>query len=201
MGASNFHNVNAHNIYAVLMDYESPVLDEDGNETEDVETCSVDLSDIHDFIHWIKEDAQELAPALGISYHDVCDKDPHSLRSYPSTDLFQFYARKSFSDIEINVNINCVMRSAYYEGACLDYHFTYTVHGSILDEIDFIENFEWDSNLPLGMIKIQCKHAEKWALKTTAYLTEVAEEFFKKKSMPLIVTAKFSNGETHYAKI
>lgn len=201
MGTSNFHNVNAHKIYAVLMNYEAHVLDEDGNETDEVETRSPDLSDVHDFQDWIKEDAQELAPALGISYHTSCDKDPHELRSFSSTDLFQFYTRKSFGDMEIDVNINCVMRSGYYEGACLDWHFTYTVQGSNLDEIDFIETFEWDSNMSRGLIKIQCKHAENWAKKTTEYLTEVTEEFFRKKSMPLTVTARFSNGETMYQKV
>ena len=32
-------------------------------------------------------------------------------------------------------------------------------------------------------------------------LIEVIEDFFKQNSMPLGVTARFSNGETHYSKI
>jgi hypothetical protein len=31
MGTSNFHNVNARNVYAVLMNYAQPVLDDEGN--------------------------------------------------------------------------------------------------------------------------------------------------------------------------
>jgi hypothetical protein len=183
------------------MNYEQPVLDDNGDETDETETRSPDLYESHEFQDELREDAKELAPTLGISYHHCCDKDPHELRSFSSIDLFQLYSRKDYGDIDITVNINCVMRVGYYEGCNLDWHITYDVCGNNRDEIDFTDDFESHSDMPMGMIKIQCKNAERWAEKTKDYLIEVTEEFYKKKSMPLSVAAKFSNGETMYQKV
>lgn len=201
MGTSNFHNVNARNIYAVLMDYEQPVLDDDGNETDEVEMHSPEIWECDEFKEWLKEDAQELAPKLGISYHHTCDEDPHELRSYSSIDLFQFYTQKSFGDTTVTVNINCVMRVGYYEGCNLDWHITYELFNNNMSEIDFIDRMMWSSDMKPGMIKIQCNNAERWAASTADYLVETVEEFYKKKSMPLAVSARFSNGETMYSKV
>jgi DNA-directed RNA polymerase subunit F len=55
--------------------------------------------------------------------------------------------------------------------------------------------------MPAGMVKIQCKHAERFASNTAEKLIEAVEEFYKQNSMPLGVTARFSNGETIYSKI
>jgi DNA-directed RNA polymerase subunit F len=70
-----------------------------------------------------------------------------------------------------------------------------------MDQIDFLADMEWQSSMPAGMIKIQCKHAERFASITAEELIEVVEEFYKQNSMPLGVTARFSNGETIYSKI
>jgi hypothetical protein len=201
MGTSNFHNVNARNIYAVLMNYEQPVLDDDGNETDVMEDCAPESWECEEFFSNLKENAIELAPLKGFSYHHTCDKDPHELRSYSSIPMFQFYKNKKFGDIDVTVNINCLTRGAYYEGASLDWYMTYDVCGVNMDQIDFLADVEWKSDMPLGMIKIQCKHAERWAQSVTDELIDVTEEFYKQNSMPLTVTAKFSNGETHYTKI
>ena len=201
MGTSNFHNVNASNVYAVLMDYEDVVYDERGNETDETEYRSPDTWECDMFIKDIKEDAKEKAPVIGFSYHHTCDSDPHELRSYSSIPLFQFYRSKKFGDIDVTVNINCLLRVGYYEGANLDWFITYDVMGSNTDELDFIYHTEWQSNMPAGMIKIQNKHAETWASNTADELIDVTEEFFKEHSMPLGVSARFSNGETWYSKV
>jgi hypothetical protein len=201
MGTSNFHNVNARNVYAVMMNYEQPVLDDDGEETDEMEDCAPELWECNDFMDMLKEDAKELAPLKGFSYHDTCDTDPHELRSYNSIPLFQFYKNKKFGDVDVTVSINCVVRVAYYEGANLDWFITYDACGINMNEIDFLADMEWQSEMPAGMIKIQCKNAENFASNTADELIEVVEDFFKKSSMPLGVTARFSNGETHYAKI
>jgi hypothetical protein len=70
-----------------------------------------------------------------------------------------------------------------------------------MNQIDFLADMEWQSSMPTGMIKIQCKNAERFASDTAEELIEVVEEFYDKNSMPLTVTARFSNGETHYAKL
>ena len=201
MGTSNFHNVNAHNVYAVLMNYEQEILDDDGNETDDTETIAPDSWECDEFFKMLKEDANELAPTKGFGYHHTCDTDPHELRSYASIPLFQFYKNKKFGDAEVSVNINCVVRGAYYEGASLDWYITYDVCGINMDEIDFLDDMKWQSEMQAGMIKIQCKHAENFASNTADEMIEVVEEFYKKNSMPLGVTARFSNGETIYSKI
>jgi hypothetical protein len=201
MGTSNFHNVNAHNIYAVLMNYEQPVFDDDGNETDEMEDCVPESWECEEFFSNLKENAQELAPLKGFSYHHTCDQDPHELRSYASIPLFQFYKNKKFGDVDVTVNINCIFRGAYYEGGSLDWYMTYDACGINMDQIDFLTDMEWQSSMPAGMIKIQCKHAEQFASAVTDELIEAVEEFYKQNSMPLGVTARFSNGETHYAKI
>lgn len=201
MGTSNFHNVNARNIYAVLMDYEDVVYDEHDNETDETEYRSPDTWECDMFIKDIKEDAKEKAPLKGVSYYHTCNQDPHELNSYSSIPLFQFYRGKKFGDIDITVNINCVLRVGYYEGANLDWFITYDVMGSNTDELDFLYYTEWQSNMPAGMIKIQNKLAEAWASNTADELVNVTEEFFKEHSMPLGVSARFSNGETWYTKV
>lgn len=201
MGTSNFHNVNARNVYAVLMNYEQPLLDSEGEETDVMEDCAPESWDYDDFFTNLKENAQELAPLKGFSYHHACEEDPHELRSHASIPQFQFYKNKKFGDVDVTVNINCVVRGAYYEGASLDWYVTYDACDVNMDQIDFLAAAQWYSDMPAGMIKIQCKNAERFASNITEELIEVVEDFFKENSMPLTVTARFSSGETHYAKI
>lgn len=201
MGTSNFHNINARNVYAVLMNYEAPVVDEEGNETDELEYHTPDTWEVDDFICLIKEDAEELADKSNFSYHGTIDPDPHELRSYSSIPLFQFFRHRKFGDIGVSVNINCVARVGYYEGANLDWYVTYNICGDDTDEIDFLSSMQHYSYMPAGMIKIQAKNAELWAAMITDELIDATEEFFKKNSMPLGVTARFSNGETVYSKI
>lgn len=201
MGTSNFHNVNARNVYAVLMNYERPILNNDDEETNELETCVRDSYECDDFIQMLKEDAEELAPLKGFGYYHACDTDPHELNSYCSIPLFQFYKNKNFGDVDVTVSINCVIRVAYYEGANLDWYITYDVCGINMDEIDFLADMQWQSEMPASMIKIQCNNAERFASNIADELIEVVEDFFKQNSMPLGVTARFSNGETYYSKI
>lgn len=183
------------------MNYEQPILDAEGEETDEMENCAPESWECDDFMNMLKEDAQDLAITKGLSYYANCDTDPHELRSYSSIPLFQFYKNKKFGDIDVTVNINCVVRVAYYEGASLDWYITYDACDINMHEVDFLADAEYQSNMPAGMIKIQCKNAERFASNMTEELIETVEEFFKQKSMPLAVTARFSNGETHYAKV
>ena len=201
MGTSNFHNVNARNVYAVMMNYEQPVLDDNGDETDVMENRTPEYWECEEFMNMLKEDAMELAPLKGFSYHHTCDTDPHELNSYSSIPLFQFYKNKKFGDVDVTVNINCVVRVAYYEGGNLDWYMTFDICGNNIYEIEFYSDIEWHSDMPAGMRRIQCKNAERFASNTEDELIEVVEDFFKQNSMPLGVTARFSNGETHYSKI
>ena len=64
MGTSNFYNVNARNVYAVLMNYERPVLDSEGEETDVMEDCAPDTWECDDFFSNLKENAEELLPLI-----------------------------------------------------------------------------------------------------------------------------------------
>ena len=182
------------------MNYEQPILDDDCNETEEMEYHTPDDFEVDDFIDNIKISAEELAKEKNISYYKTCDTDPHELHSYSSTKLFQYYKSKTFGDISITVSINCVIRHGYYEGGNLDWYMTYELSNYKGDEIDFKQDFIDYSDMSKGLAVIQSKNAERWAQKVTDELVEIVEDLFTKESMPLTVTAKFSNGETIYSK-
>jgi hypothetical protein len=203
MGTSNFYTKNAYNTYAVLMNYEQSILDEDGNETDETETIAPEYWEVEEFIDDIRTQAEALAVGNKFKYYKELEmKDPHSLRSYESTELFQLYHQKSFGDVDVQVNINCVARHAYYEGASLDWFLTCTFAG----ETNLIEDtdYEIEDNMTYmntGLRKIQSRNAENWVEKIKDSLINAVEKLFTENSTPLVVTARFSNGETHYAKI
>ena len=203
MGTSNFYNVNAHNIYAVLMNYEQPIYDEGGNETKETETVAPDKWDVDCFIEDIRLHAEALAIKNKIKYYKELEMtDPHILRSYGSTELFQLYQSKNFGDVNVQVNVNCVARHAYYEGASLDWYVTCTMANEteLIDDMDYEIN-DWMSYMNAGLRKIQSKNAQAWAESIKNSLIEVVEKIFTENSMPLTVTARFSNGETLYTKV
>lgn len=200
MGTSNFHVVNAKNTYAVLMNYEVPIYDENENETDETECVSPDAYECEDFINELKSSILEKIKGTDIKHYGKIKKT-NSLRDHPVTDLFMLYKRKTFSYIEIDVEINCLIRTAYYEGASLDWFVTYTIDYNTQDELDFKDQFENNDYLNAGMQKIQCNLAEKWAEKTKEELIDFVEKFYTENSTPLTVTARFSNGETIYSKI
>lgn len=203
MGTSNFHNVNAHNVYAVMMNYESPVIDEDGNETEETEYRSVEHYEVEDFVDNIRYDAEESVKENGLKFYKELEMtDPHSLRSFESTPLFQLYTQKNYGDVDVQVNINCVARHGYYEGASLDWFLTCTYAGQVelIEDTDF-EIYDNMSYMNAGLRKVQAKNAEAWVESIKDLLINAVEKIFTEHSMPLTVTARFSNGETHYSKI
>jgi hypothetical protein len=202
MGTSNFHNVNAYNVYAVLMNYEQPMYTDTGEETDETETVACESWEVEYFIEDIRTQAEALAVGNKFKYYKELEmKDPHELRSYGSTPLFQLYTCKGFGDVEIQVNINCVARHAYYEGASLDWFLTCTFAGetNLIEDTDYTieDNMTY---MNAGLRKIQSRNAEAWVESVKDSLIEAAEKLFTENSMPLTVTARFSNGETHYAK-
>jgi hypothetical protein len=183
MGTNNFHCVNASRIYPVLMNYETCVYDEEGNETDETEYIAPDVYEVDDFISAIKETAKNLAKNLGIEYTDGCDEDPNLLRSYPSTQLFQLYQINDKYNSGVVVNINCVLRQGYYEGACLDWYISYECDGYIGEDMDdvFFRGLyaKYNNN---GMIKIHFKNFTKYAIKAEEELINVVELLFQQFS-------------------
>lgn len=194
MGASNFYNKNASNVYAVLMDYEDVVFDENGNETEETQMVQCESWDYEDLVDYVNElmDEQKL--------FKVSDRvEFGNNRNYEGTAIKSFVSYKTFGNVEVEVLLTAVIRSGYYEGANLDWELNYYAGSGYDDILDLTYEFE-SQNDNQGMAKIQCRNAEKWATKEGERMVEALEDIFTQISNPLQVVARFSNGETIYAK-
>lgn len=203
MGTSNFHSVNAGNTYAVLMNYEQPMYTDTGEETDKTETVVCDEHDVNDLISNLRSEAERIAKENNFKYHLHLElSDPHELHSFCSSPLFQIYSDRWFGDVHVEVNINCVMRSGYYEGACLDWFDSCVYHDDTIEfnEIDY-EITDYMSQMNAGLRKIQEKNAKKWLWEQRNQIIELVEKIFTENSTPLSVTARFSNGETIYSKV
>jgi hypothetical protein len=139
MATSNFHNVNASNIFAVEL--------QDEFDYEDL-VCNLEseLSNHSD-------------------YFDYGKTDPNELSSFPSKSLGSFSNSTIIDDGEVEVYVTPVIRSGYYEGANLDWHVRYYVNGSedesyeshpriqtLVDTyVDYIEKIYSQYSQPLGV--------------------------------------------------
>lgn len=195
MGASNFYNKNANNVYAVLMDYEDVVFDEDGNETEETQMVQCESWDYNDLIDYVNElmDEQKL-----FKVSDRVEFDNN--RNYEGTAIKSLVSYKSFGDVEVEILLTAVIRSGYYEGANLDWEINYYAGSGYNDILDLTYEFE-SQNDNQGMAKIQCRNAEKWATNVGEQMIEELERIFTQVSKPLEVVARFSNGETIYKEV
>ncbi len=197
MGASNFHNVNAHNIYAVLMSYERPVINDYGDETGETEMHSPEGWEWSDLKAEIRNGMKTKAEEKGYDYYaNGSISDPHELRSYPSQVLFTVEHSKTYADVDVIVSISGVLRSGYHDGACLDWW----IHNDE-PEVSLGESMDFKSNLPAGLIKILSKHATNWYNKTKDEMIALVEEHYKEHAQGFKVVAQFSNGETMYEKV
>ncbi len=104
MATSNFHNVNASNIFAVQL--------EDEWAYEDLVYNLESEFDIHN------------------DYSDYGKSDPHELRSYPSRSLGSFSSSLTIDEDDVEIYITPVIRSGYYEGCNLDWHVKLYVNGN-----------------------------------------------------------------------
>ena len=152
MATSNFHNVNASNIFAVQL--------EDTYEYDDL------ISNLESEFNSHRD------------YSTVGKSDPDELRSYPSTSIGSFSNSLSIGDDEVEIFVTPVVRSGYYDGVNLDWHVRYYVNG-------YEDDTYSDTNIQSLLY---------------GYV-EFIENIFEKYSEPLVVTARFSNGETIYSKV
>ncbi len=139
MATSNFHNVNATNIFAVQLedefDYDFLV--------ENLESEFCNHSD----------------------YWDYGKTDPNELRSFPSKSLGSFSNSLTIEEDEVEVFVTPVIRSGYYEGCNLDWHVRYYVNGYedetyeshprvqtlVESYVNYIENIFNQYSQPLGV--------------------------------------------------
>ena len=103
MATSNFHNVNASNIFAVRLE---------------------DEYDYQDLLDNLESELNNHS-----DYSDYGKSDPNELRSFPSKSLGSFSNSTIIDDDEVEVYVTPVIRSGYYEGCNLDWHVRYYVNG------------------------------------------------------------------------
>lgn len=185
MGTSNFHRVNASKIYAVLMNQPA---DEDG------EYYAPEQWEIDEFVGFLRELLGEVQDAD--FYPD--GKDPYELRSFPSRVIGKIITESTFAGglIRAEIVVTVVMRSGYYEGACLDWHITKSIDG---DEYDDVSEYDVGNN---DFPEIEAESAQfaiiEWFSDEEERLIEFVEQVFTQVSNPMEVVATFSNGETIY---
>lgn len=104
MATSNFHNVNATNIFAVQLEDE-----------------------------WAYDDLVSNLESEFSKYSDYYNdgiSDPNELRSFPSKSLGSLSNSITIEDDEVEIYVTPVIRSGYYEGCNLDWHVRLYVNGS-----------------------------------------------------------------------
>ena len=187
MGTSNFHRVNATKVFAVLMN--QPSLDDDDNETGDY--YAPEQWEVDDFVYYLRK---QLGKDSGFY---AGGRDPHELRSFPSRVIGEITSEIEFAGglISGEIVITAVMRSGYYEGACLDWHITKRIDGDEYDDVAEYEGYDDSSKLVVGLHK---SIVVRWFSDEEKRLIEFVEKVFTQASMPMEVVATFSNGETIY---
>lgn len=201
MGTSNFYYKNASKVFVISENYETPILDDELNETEETEIHSPDLMEFLDTISYIQEKLEEIENVKFIKYNDKQSQNEN--RNFPAHYIGTIYLTTSIGDITCEVNIDCFSRAGYYEAACLDWELDMVIDGCNFDDVDdvndlFINNTS--SYMNKGMLTIQSKTAEKWFGNTKDKLVKLVEEVFEQCSTSYKKLGTFSNGETIYEK-
>jgi hypothetical protein len=195
MGTNNFYS-SGKTIFAVLMDYEDEVFDENGEPTGEKEMVAPDQDDSDNLKDWVKELFNEQTK---FSFSE--DGSFNNNRNFEGTLMGSLKAEKWFGDINVEVRVNLILRSGYYEGANLDYEVEYYAGSDYDDTINFSYEFESHSDMSKGLQVIQTKNAERWAEKIKEELTEEVEKIYTRVSTPYRKLGSFSNGEGVYEKI
>lgn len=196
MGTNNFHYRNTSKCFSALMSYESPIIDEDGNETAETETRYPESWEYDEFIEQIA-DALENIPNVDFYKYG---NDKHELRSFCSHVIGQVYTRKHYKDFTIEVNILCVTRAGYYDGICLDFTPTFCIEGDEVEEgeMDFESELSYVDNMSEKRAAYLAPLVQKWAEKEMERLKKEVEKVFEENTTPLVLVAQFSNGEAMY---
>ncbi len=204
MGTSNFYYRNASKVYAIGLDYEQPIFDEDGNETDEVETVSCESFEYDNQCDYIFELLKEFHGKNGFDIFQNERRSRYDNRSFSALYIGTISKQKWFGDVNIDIEINCFSRCGYYEGACLDWEIVLDLGGieyehKYEDVRDVFVNSVY-SKMNNGMLSIQGGNAQKWVDKAIDSMVEIVENCFTKGSTTFQRVATFSNGETIYEK-
>ena len=103
MGTSNFYNKNASRVYVVLESYESPILDENGDETDELETVCPDSTDCDMLVEYIADVLLEKSTAKGVKFHQY---DKKNSRYDDSSYLVSIYKTFVHCGIEFDLTLS-----------------------------------------------------------------------------------------------
>ena len=209
MGTSNFSRLNnASKYYTIFMNVEEKFYEyEPEYETAESEHyCGKCGSDAIEFKEedrslesWEIDDwkscFRECLENAGGKYDDESGID----RQY----IGAFYFSKWYADVSVELRFHLYYDIGYYEGANLDYDIEVYNGFEYSDELEnSLECIFEDSDLSVGMQKIQAKNAMKWIEKVKVETSEKIENLFSEvcdNKLELIGTA--SNGESFYKEV
>lgn len=121
-------------------------------------------------------------------------------RSYGESSIGSVMVSKLFGDVWIEIQLSAVIRSAYYQGANLDWYVQYCDGRDWFDNYTDIK-FEYYSDMNKGMCVIQRNNAISWIESMKDDIIERIEKVFKENSDPYNCTGIASNGEGFYSKV
>lgn len=185
MGTANFYVKNASKYFVVL----------ENSQEEDGEVYPPEQWEIEDFKNDIHERFEQLP--FGFQKDDKWVDD--------STYLGTMSIDRNFGDISVEVQIDIILRSGYYEAAVLDWEVKFYVDG---DEVD--QDYIWSdriieystSDMSKGLQAIQFGHIRNWYPKAMDKLIEETEKVFETVcSTKLICIGRASNGEAFYKTV
>ena len=200
MATNNFHNVNAENIYAVLMGRDEPVIDEDGNETDEYEYIQPQDFEYEDLLENLRSEFKNSKDWISD------DGNAHFLRSFSGTEISTLCKNKEYLGISVEIEIIPVIRSGYYQGANLDYELKFTVNGYEIEQSDVVNDWAEEAiyreEYNRGLIEINKSHLGTWLEENTVNLVKFVENIFKDYTgFKLKKVSQASNGEAFYERV
>jgi len=217
MGASNFARCNTSKYFVVLTnvdekfsecsecgnkhweweenyveegDKDCPDCDNKDCITHGEESRSPEEWEINDFKSNVIESLSQLS-----EYRSGGADDPD--RNYYGHCLGTLYDSKVFGDVEVGLEIRCMLYSAYYEGATLDFIAEVQVDGY---EHDDNVDIAYASDMNAGMVTIQNRNAQKYVDNLKVKLVNKLEEVYAQFSDKYDRLGGFSDGTSIYTK-
>lgn len=201
MGAPNFGSVATDKIYAIWMDKEVEVLDEDGMPTGEINYETVEEWESNEDLDWFAEVFEQIK--LPKYTYKTWDGDHKSLFTLSSS---KHYTKQS-GEVEVEVQVEGFITYGYHEGAVLDFQLKLLFDGYEQDTYEDSEDVcvdlgYWNSGFSrVEEVQVE-KWANKWAKKELEKLTKIANKYYASIcGDKLIKVAQFSNGEAMYQKI
>lgn len=189
MATSNFYNVNASKVFAVLTE---------------------DEFDYEDAVNNVKAELEKLNEAEGVYVYLGSGKDVNDNRNFSSEVLGTVNFSNDFKvenedPIIAEFNIVCVIRSGYYQHANLDWNIEFVLNDRTFDEFDdfhsvfkelIYDYYDLDDETTETLYS---EISSEIKIKSEGIIDQI-EGIYKSCSTSLSVAARFSNGETWYSE-